>query len=189
MDSGQDRDEYLMARVAGGQAELLERLLRRHASPLLTFIQRMVGDSHRAEELFQEVFLAVWIKRRQYEYPRPFKPWLYTIALNKCRAAFRTRNLVAVSLDANNQEPPPAGDPSPPDQVIASETAHLVSQAVTRLPPQQRTVVVLRIWQGLSYAAIGEMVGCTEGTVRSHMHHGLAALREVLQPLVGAPTV
>lgn len=72
-----ERDEYLMARVGRDQPELLEKLLRRYASPLLTFIQRMVGDHHRGEELFQEVFLAVWIKRRQYQYPRPFKPWLY----------------------------------------------------------------------------------------------------------------
>ncbi len=85
----QERDEYLMARVGGEQPELLEKLLRRHATPLLTFIERMVGDHHRGEELFQEVFLALWIKRRQYQYPRPFKPWLYAIALNKCRSWFR----------------------------------------------------------------------------------------------------
>jgi hypothetical protein len=70
---GEDRDEYLMARVAHGQPELLERLLRRHAGPLLTFLRRMAGDRHASEELFQEVFLAVWRKRHQYEYPRPFK--------------------------------------------------------------------------------------------------------------------
>jgi RNA polymerase sigma factor (sigma-70 family) len=58
---------------------------------------------------------------------------------------------------------------------------------VTRLPPQQRAVVVLRVWEGLPYARIAEIVGRTEATVRSHMHHGLAALRKHLEPLVGAP--
>ena len=48
--------------------------------------------------------------------------------------------------------------------------------------PQQRTVVVLRVWDGLSYAEIAELVGKQEATVRSHMHHGLAALRKYLEP-------
>jgi RNA polymerase sigma-70 factor (ECF subfamily) len=182
MDPGDDRDEYLMARVAHGQPELLERLLRRHASPLLTFIRRMVGDRHRSEELFQEVFLAVWVKRHQYEYPRPFKPWLYAIALNKCRAAFRLRSVPPLPLGTEDPAAPLAG---PADAAIATETAALVGRAVTRLPPQQRAVVVLRIWDGLSYAAIAQALGCTEATVRSHMHHGLAALRKHLEPHLG----
>src|SRR6516162_8034908 len=99
MNDADDRDEYLMARVQHGQPELLERLLRRHASPLLTFLQRMAGDRHRGEELFQEVFLAVWRKRHQYLYPRPFKPWLYAIALNRCRAEFRARPPRPLPLD------------------------------------------------------------------------------------------
>lgn len=60
-------DERLMQQVALGQRDPLEVLLRRYASPLLTFIQRMIGDRHRAEELFQEVFLAVWIRRGAYD--------------------------------------------------------------------------------------------------------------------------
>jgi RNA polymerase sigma-70 factor (ECF subfamily) len=185
MEAGTERDESLMQLVAAGRADLLEWLVRRHAAGLLTFLARMLGDRHRAEEQFQEVFLAVWLKRRQYQYPRPFRPWLYAIALNRCRAVFRLRTPSPLSL----AESPVGDDASPADQLIAEETADLVSQAVTRLPPQQRAVVVLRIWQGLSYARIAEVVGCTEGTVRSHMHHGLAALREALQPLVEAGAI
>jgi RNA polymerase sigma-70 factor (ECF subfamily) len=185
MNPGEERDEWLMARVARGQPELLEWLLRRHASPLLTFIRRMVGDRHRSEELFQEVFLAVWLKRHQYEYPRPFKPWLYAIALNKCRAAFRSRPQALVSLAEEESLTPPAPEAAPPETAMAAETAALVSRAVTLLPPQQRAVVVLRVWEGLPYARIAEIVGRTEATVRSHMHHGLLALRKHLEPLVG----
>jgi RNA polymerase sigma-70 factor (ECF subfamily) len=179
-----ERDEHLMAQVADGRADLLEWLVRRHATGLLTFLTRMVGDRHRAEELFQEVFLAVWLKRRQYQFPRPFRAWLYAIALNRCRAVFRLRRPAAVSLD--EEHVPPGPDDSPADHAIAAETAEQVSQAVARLPAQQRSVVVLRIYQGLAYAQIAEMIGCTEGTVRSHMHHGLVALRTSLAPLVEA---
>src|SRR5262249_47411008 len=100
MEHAHDRDEWLMLQVTQGERRPLELLIRRYATALLTFIRRMVGDPHRSEELFQEAFLAVWAKRRQYQFPRPFKPWLYTIALNKCRATFRGRAaLPAASLE------------------------------------------------------------------------------------------
>jgi RNA polymerase sigma-70 factor (ECF subfamily) len=180
MDPRHERDEWHMAQVALGKRDHLEPLIRRYASPLLTFIRRMVGDEHRGQELFQEVFLAVWLKRRQYQFPRLFKSWLYAIALNRCRADFRNHTLGEVAgLDADVSEAPGL---SPADTAIATETAAIVATAVMRLPPQQRTVVVLRVWEGLSYAEIADIVGRTEGTVRAHMHHGLAALRKYLEP-------
>src|SRR5438445_4926924 len=130
MDPRNERDEWLMAQVALGKRDHLEPLVRRHASPLLTFIRRMVGDAHRSEELFQEVFLAVWDKRKQYAFPRPFKSWLYAIALNKCRAWFRSPSPAAVSVE---DVEPAAPDPSPADTAIATETAALVSTAIERL--------------------------------------------------------
>jgi len=180
MDARSDRDEWLMTQVAQGKRHCLEPLVRRYASPLLTFITRMVGDRHHGEELFQEVFLAVWSKRRQYEFPRPFKPWLFGIAVNKCRATFRGKRPRPAALEEESS--PLTDDPSPADTLVATETAHLVAGAVTRLPAQQRAVVALRIWDGMSYAQIAETVGRTEATVRSHMHHGLAALRKYLEP-------
>ncbi len=183
MDESRDRDECLMARVACGERTCLEVLVRRHANRLLTFIARMVGDRHRAEELFQDVFLAVWVKRRQYQFPRPFKSWLYAIAANKCRAAARGRRPTPVAFDGDEAPlTPAASGPSPEDTLVATETAALVGAAVARLPARQRAVVVLRVWEGLSYAEIADVVGRTEATVRSHMHHGLAALREYLEP-------
>ena len=63
MNLADDRDEWVMVQAARGRPQLLEILVRRHASALLTFIHRMVGDRHRSEELFQDVFLSVWINR------------------------------------------------------------------------------------------------------------------------------
>ena len=179
MDARSDRDEWLMAQVAQGKRDCLEPLVRRYASPLLTFITRLINDRHRSEELFQEVFLAVWTKRHQYEFPRPFKAWLYGIAINKCRASFRTRRPEPIPLE---MEAPVADDCAPADTLVATETAHMVATAVTLLPAQQRAVVVLRIWDGMSYPDIAQTVRCSEATVRSHMHHGLSALRKYLEP-------
>ncbi len=179
-----ERDEEIMAQVARGQSHLLERLIRRHATPLLTFIRRLVGDRHRGEEIFQEVFLAVWLKGHQYVFPHSFKNWLYAIALNKCRASFRRRSLSEVPLSREDLAGRSA-DLSPVDALVASETADQVGQAVLALPPQQRAVVSLRIWENMPYPHIARIVGCTEATARSHMHLGLANLRRSLEARLG----
>ena len=185
MIGGRRQDEDLMGEVARGDGAYMEPLIRRYGSPLLTFIRRMVGEAQ-SEDLFQDVFAAVWMRRTQYQYPRPFRPWLYTIAANKCRALLRWRRAVARTLEEHenairvrSREP----DPTAPVQVaLATETAVLVETAVRRLPEKQREVVVLRMWSGLSYEEIAQATGRRAGTVRSLMHHALAALREELGP-------
>ena len=178
MASDPHSDERIMAEVARGRADRLEPLVRRYATPLLTFIHRLVGDRHQAEELFQETFLAVWVKRGQYQFPRPFRAWLYTIALNQCRALLRsqkpTRTLDESGLIATEGA----------SGLDRRETAEQVVRAVQRLPEQQRIVVSLRVWEELPYARIAELLGLTEATVRSHMHHALIALRRELAFLV-----
>jgi RNA polymerase sigma-70 factor (ECF subfamily) len=175
-------DEGLMREVAQGESEALNALLRRYATPLLTFIQRIVGNRHRAEDLFQEVFLAVWVGRDRYRYPYPFRPWLFGVAANKCKADLRRRDWQSTSLDDCPAATPPANDPPPPDAAVATERAALVAEAIGRMPPAQRMVVTMRVWNGLSYSEIAEAVGRSEATVRSHMFHGLATLRRYLEP-------
>lgn len=180
MTGGQQPDEALMGQVVLGCRDSLAPLVRRYAGPLLTYIRRMVGDEHRSEELFQDVFLAVWTKRSTYEPPRPFRPWLYAIATNQCRANFRRQNVpLADEAVVSHAE---SHDPSPAEAVAGDETALIVENAVAELPPQQRSVVALRVWNGMSYSEIAQSLDLTEATVRSHMHHALAALRTMLTP-------
>jgi RNA polymerase sigma-70 factor (ECF subfamily) len=187
MNSRLERDEWLMAQVALGKRDHLEPLIRRYANPLLTFIRRMVGDRHRGEDIFQEVFLTVWAKRKQYQFPRPFKSWLFAIAANQCHAQARRRAFMEVWLPDPHDLPSPADEKgSPADTAIATETAALVAAAVQELPAQQRAVVAMRIWNGLSYPEIAEALGRTEATIRSHMHHGLLAMRRYLEPRMNA---
>ena len=175
-------DEWLMGQVALGNREHLEPLIRRYASPLLTYLERSIGDRHRAEELFQDVFLAVWTKRKTYEFPRRFRSWLFAIATNRCRTAFRRAKPVTVSPPDDSVSPDFAdGGPSPVEVAVTIETAALVTTAVAQLPPQQRMVVVLRHYNGLSYAEIAQIAGRGEATVRSNMHHALKRMRTYLE--------
>ncbi len=182
MEPSHTSDEWLMREAAGGKDDALGILLRRYASPLLTFIRRMTGDWHRAEELFQEVFLAVWKQRWSYDFSRPFRPWLFGIAANQCRADFRRRAIVRMELEEEGGATCAASGSSPVEAAIASETATIVAAAVAALPPAQRSVLVLRVWNGLSYAEIAEALNRGEGTVRSQMWSALAVMRKYLEP-------
>ncbi len=184
MDKTTEADEWLMGQVALGKREFLESLLRRYASPLLTYIERMTGDRHRAEEIFQEVFFTVWQKRKQYKFPKRFRSWLFTIAANRCRQDYRKSKLPTTSIDPSLELVSVGVGGSPDDAAIATENATFVATAVTQLPTQQRTVVVLRIWNGLSYGEIADVIGKSEATVRSHMHHGLNGMRRYLEPRI-----
>lgn len=181
MEQGQISDESLMERVVDGKRASLDILVRRHANPLLTFIVRMIGDSHRSEELFQEVFLTVWVKRRQYNRFYRFKPWLYQIALNKCRASFR-RQPLPVRHPYEDEALAIASDCPPSEAALAVETQHLIAGAVATLPEKLRAVLVLRIWSKLPYSEISMILNRNENTVRSNMHHALDKLRAYLEP-------
>src|SRR5262245_16001676 len=176
-----DPDELLMAQVASGRGESLEPLVRRHAAPLVSFLQRMTGDHGRAEDLFQDTFMTVWRKRGTYKFPRPFKPWLYAVAMNACRAAFRSTKPMS---ELPNDPPASSRPDAPPDHAITTETVARINAVIQNMPPAQRAVVALRVWDGLSYADIATSIGRSEATVRSHMSHGLAALRQALGHLV-----
>lgn len=181
MSAADDSDEKLMLDVKHGRKEALEALLRRHATPLLTFLHRLVGNRSQAEELFQEVFLTVWARRSTYHPPKPFKPWLYAVAINKVREVLRRKRVNTVSLEhADLRRVGADSGKSPATAAMDGEDALMVAQAVARLPMQQRAVVVLRFWEDMPYAEIANLLGCEEATARSHMHHGLAAIRRML---------
>ncbi len=179
-----------MARVRRGNRQSLEMLVQRYSTPLLTFLTRMSGDRHVAEEIFQEVFLIVWSKRKQFDGLRTFRPWLFTVAANRCREEFRKKRpeaAVGATDDATNETSntavPDITFGSPVQTAIQSENARLVAEALEVLPESQRTVVSLRIWNSLSFNEIAEIVDSPVGTVRSHMSRGLQALKHKLEPV------
>lgn len=179
--------EELMRLVQAGSRYSLSQLMRRYANPLLTFLQRMTGDYHLSEELFQETFLAVWVSRDKYQFPRPFQYWLFGIASNQCKTRLRDKLRGRRALDHFRDFQSSTDSHSPLESAVATETANLVEQAVLQLPDQQREVVVLRVWNGLSYQSIAGILNRTEGTVRSHMHHALNSMRTFLEPRLQDP--
>jgi len=186
-----ESDERLMLRFQAGDARAFEVLVRRHRTPVFSFLVRLTADRARAEDLCQEVFLKVVKASRTWEERARFRTWVYAIARNLAvdearRAAFRR----AEPLDA----PGPAGaaahpaeDPPPDAAADAALLRPKLEAALAALPPEQREVFLLREYAGLRFAEIADVTGTPENTVKSRMRYALEALREGLAALGVGP--
>lgn len=175
-------DEQLAQEIQHGQAQALTVLVERHHSPLLGYLYRMTGG-HRAlaEDLTQETFLRIMRRIAQYQYPRPFKPWLYAVATNLARDYYKQAEQRFVTTPLNILETWPNSHAPTLDEVLQAEAeARQVMAALAALPPPQRETIVLRYYQDLSLAEIAEALHIPVGTVKSRLSLGLKRLKEFL---------
>jgi RNA polymerase sigma-70 factor (ECF subfamily) len=185
----EERDERLMLRFQAGDVRAFEALVRRHRSPVFSFLVRLTGDRGRAEDLCQEVFLRVVKAAARWEERATFRSWLFTLARNLSvdearRAAFRR----AEPLDAASGAPDAAAASPGPERGAASALLRpKLEAALAALPHEQREVFLLREHAGLRFAEIAEVTGTPENTVKSRMRYALEGLREKLAALGVGP--
>jgi RNA polymerase sigma-70 factor (ECF subfamily) len=185
-----DTDEALLTRLHAGERDVFGTLVRRYERELFGYLRRYLGDDDLADDVFQNTFVQVFLKIKQYEPGRPARPWLYAIATNQAIDALRRRNRRAdqradavVTADEDGQPRPlfellPAPGDGPPDSADRAEQRELVRAAVDRLPDLLRQVVVLAYFQGMKYRDIAEVLEIPVGTVKSRLHAALARLTE-----------
>jgi RNA polymerase sigma-70 factor (ECF subfamily) len=188
-------DEELLAAFRLGQREAFGILVRRYEGELYGYLRRYLGDADLADDVFQNTFLQVFTKIRQYEPGRPVRPWLYTVATNQAIDALRRAGRhQAISLDLAREEsrgtdvPQLLGylesrGPSPLDHVQGEERRQLVRAGVERLPDFLRQVVILAYYQGLPYKEVAEIMAIPVGTVKSRLHTALLRLQEAWSAL------
>ena len=171
-------DDSLVERVVEGEQQALLALYDRHASRVYAVALRILGDAMSAEEVTQDVFLKLWSRARSYLSSRgAFATWLLTIARNAALDRLRLeRRRPAISDDA---EPDEVWQDIP-DESSNSEEARWRSLyfAVQALPQEQRQVIELAYYQGLSHSQIAEHLGWPVGTVKTRLRMGMEQLRQ-----------
>jgi len=183
-------DEDLMAQLQADSPHALRGLMERYRSPLYGYLYRMLASSEDAEDLFQESFLRVLRHADRFQPGRPFRPWLYAIATNLVKNAYRSRGYrEAVPLDRSDYED---GTPlaarlaaigeQPSEPVEREESRRLVRQAVETLPEKGRAALVLYYFQGLAYEEVADTLEIPLGTVKSRIHNAMARLGRTLGP-------
>lgn len=170
-------DESLMRQFQGGSREAFEELFQRYRQPLYGFFRRRLNDSARAEDLTQEVFLAVIRARLRYEPKALVRTYLYGIAL-KLISTERRRQARCDSSATDQSE-------LNQDHVASSQAAEAalwLRQAVETLDAMDREVLMLREYEELSYAEIAALLHIPLNTVRSRLFRARMALKELLAP-------
>jgi RNA polymerase sigma-70 factor (ECF subfamily) len=174
-------DIRLVRAAAKGDSQALAGLYDRYASVLLAVGQRILGNAREAEDLLHDVFLEVWRRAGDYDRARgSVRAWLLmrmrSRALDRKRAQGRSRVVLLENGNIPEVEASPADDPSlAPDR-------HVVRRAIAELPEEQRVVLELGYFEGLTSTEIAVHVDIPVGTVKSRVARGLSQLREVLGP-------
>jgi RNA polymerase sigma-70 factor (ECF subfamily) len=172
-----------MLRFQGGDVRAFEELVRRHRTPVFSFLFRLTGDRGRAEDLCQETFLRVVRAAAAWERRAAFRTWLFSVARNQAVDEARRQ----VFRRAQPLEDPPsaaASDDLPPDrQAEGALLRPKLEAALAALPDEQREVFLLREHAGLRFHEIAEVTGVAENTVKSRMRYALEGLRARLEAL------
>jgi RNA polymerase sigma-70 factor (ECF subfamily) len=184
---GKSSDEELMRRTQQGDKQAFSLIYERYSAPVLSYLYRMLGNVEDVESIGQEVFLRAFRFAPTYRYPQKLSTWLFTItrnlAINQARRKKRSpvRNVTELNLEGMEM----SGDPyqvatRATDALEKREQIALMLKALDDLPTDQKEVIVLGVFQDLSYAQMEEITGTKAVTLRSRMFHGLKRLGGLL---------
>jgi RNA polymerase sigma-70 factor (ECF subfamily) len=192
-----DPDAELMVAVQHGDSAAFEYLLDKYHRPIVNFIYKLVNNAAEAEELAQEVFLRIYRARETYQPKARFAAWIYKIAANlSFKEAARKRRQRFWNWDHRSGDEPRVAeesiaDPAPDAEgrMITSELGRAVRRAIRSLPPNERTALVLRRYEDLSYKEIAEAMNCTEAAVKTYIHRGKLHVRDCILPYFEKGTI
>ncbi|MEU4096882.1 sigma-70 family RNA polymerase sigma factor [Streptomyces sp. NPDC026673] len=178
---GDDGDGgLLVVRCQLGDREAIGELVRVWHAPLWRYVRGMAGSPHLADDLAQEVWVAVIRGLPRLREPGRFAPWLFTIArrtvADHLRKVYTARETSAARSGAGAEESVAECD----DALAGVLTSMAIEAGLSGLPPQEREVLILFHLQDLPLATCAEVLGIPAGTVKSRLHRARRMLRDVL---------
>ena len=194
-DLDRETDEVLLARYRDhGLTADYDQLIHRYERELFRYLARYTGDPSLAEDVFQNTFLQVHLKRNLYEDGRPVRPWIYSIATHQAVDALRKSGRhPTVSLDQRGRDRSNSDDvgslidllvsdtPGPLAELQVQERQKWVRESVEKLPDTLKQTLMLAYHQDLKYREIAEILKIPVGTVKSRLHAALTKLQEMAE--------
>lgn len=183
-----DADALLVQRVQAGEVAAFDHLVRRYRERLYSVVYNMTSNREDAADCVQEAFLKAFTSINKFRGHSSFFTWLYRIAVNHTLSQLKRRRLRRFfSLETIDDEVKSSdvveflSEKSRTDRnVLVSELQEKLNEALHRLSPKHRTVVVLFEVEGLSHQEIADIMDCSEGTVRSRLHYAKQQLQGYL---------
>ena len=174
-------DGELISRTADGDRGAFDVLYRRYSRPVFGLALRRLGDRGRAEDAVQETFASIWRAARSYRPERgPGAPWLYAVARNAITDRGRARYEAPAEIPDS-----PSPDAGPAERAESGWTAWRVHRALEELNTNERSVIELAYWSGLSQSEIAEFLNIPLGTVKTRTRAALARLAVLLEEELG----
>jgi RNA polymerase sigma-70 factor (ECF subfamily) len=168
-------EEELVLRIKNGDMHAFESLYELYKRPVANLLYRLSYDREKVDDLMQEIFLRVWKGVQAFRGASKVSTYIFRIAynvwINESRRPKRKRPAEAAKLD----------EPDPGEALLAKERVELVKEAIKELPENDRIILVMSEYNGMSYEEIGEILGIPLGTVKSRMFYALRHLREKLK--------
>jgi RNA polymerase sigma-70 factor (ECF subfamily) len=181
-------DARLMQRVRQGDEGAFRQVVETHQRQILNLCFRFVANQQDAEEVAQDVFIHLFRSANTYQHTAKLSTFLYRIAvnlsLNRIRDRKRKRLFSLEMLKSEKHFEPPHPDGAPDQELERKELAAEVRKALDKLPESQKTAVVLKRFEGLSYEEIADVMHCSVSAVESLLHRAKIGLKKKLKPLV-----
>lgn len=172
-------EALLIGQARDGDEQAFRELVERYQGAIFNLSYRMLGDAHEAEDAAQEIFVRVYRQLARYDASRKFSTWVLAVGTNFCIDQLRKRRLRLVPLE---QVVPwaRAREASPEAQTLDREASDEMQGYLKRLNEKYRAVLILRYWEDLSCAEIGDVLGLPEGTVKTQLHRARKALERLM---------
>lgn len=178
-------DAQLVQQYRQGDTAAFPALMNRWRTRIFAFCYRYFADSDDAEEITQRTFIKAYYKLDSLNEDDKFGAWLYRIAQNLCRdelGSSHRRRTVALP-GSPIEEQAETASPSADGGILAKERSQVIHDALICLPTEQRVVVILKHFDGLTFAEIAAILDEPENTVKSRLYYGLKSLRKHLLKL------
>jgi len=172
-------DAALVARFRAGDRLAFDRLVRRHQRPLYFFLLRQVRDHDEAAELTQRTLVRAFQKIHALRDDGSLRTWLFRIAVRFSLNHVRDRS----RYSREDEAPEPIAEPVSHERLQEAEDSIRLRMAVAKLPEKQRLTVELRVYDGLAFSEVAEILESTENTVKVNYHHAVTRLKEWLKEL------
>lgn len=187
-----DLDQAVVTKAKGGDQDACRTIIEALHRPVIATIYRFLGPRFHSqvEDIAQDIFLKVFRSIDRFDPRRgvKFNTWVYTFVRNHCFDVLKKRRLATTSLtvgaEDGGQWDIPDGGAAPTSAAENNELGRKIGEALEALGEEQRMAFVLREYEGLEYAVIAEVMGVSEGTVKSRLHRAKQSLRNRLSPYV-----
>ncbi len=187
--AGQDlmtrTDEELVARSIDGDLDSFNQLVLRWERPIYALAYRVIGREEEARDVVQDTFLRAFRGIKNFRGQAKFSSWVYRIALNLCRDWIRRERRAPIQAAPEGVDLIElAGEQGPvesiEDVVARRDMSKAVAEAMTLLPEEQRTAIILKEYHGMTFQEIADLQGCPLSTVKTRLYQGLTVLRRHL---------